>query len=1075
MEKNFSSSEARQLINEYQRLERDKESFRRTVENNRQLIKSEYNFLSAQETFSKDFSDALLHDADISIRMPGKEYFKLIGALYSARKYVLIESDIQQLDYSHLKEIKGLMDSLKPAAQAFGLRWVFTSSITKENAILAYEELSDRYRKAYLDKTNNYLDIVKIVETDDEAVILNDFKEYRSSYLAIFKKVLGYQNPGYNSIKETQSIFGLYDELDNYVNEADKQVLTEKKNTIDAIEQYLAEKAVDLLDEVPVEEVNREKKGIRIKTLKENGYKSMADIYAATSVHLSSINGITTETAEYCKKVAIDYLEKLQPSVKIRLNTDDKTRASTLLVKGLHKYIIKRNNQKRIMETADPYLEDVCKRLEVLKNAGNGVLWFFIDDDQARNIVSAYNYLSEFFNSQAYKAIREAGQAVKEDYEIISTNAAWQDFGKDPIGYINALEEISPGIMGGEDTVYGLPEDLAREIRDEAFFPEGLKCTLRRYQEWGVKYTLHQERVLLGDEMGLGKTVQAIAVMVSLKNTGATHFLVVCPASVIENWCREVVKHSKLRVTRIHGNDREKQFDSWLKTGSVGVTTYETLALLNLTMDYKFNLLVVDEAHYAKNPKARRSKNIRELSRHTDRILFMTGTALENNVEEMISLIRILDAHMADSIRGIAFLSSAPQFRTAVAPVYYRRKREDVLNELPDLIENQEWCTLSRTEWRAYEESVVHKNYADVRRVSWNIDDIRYSSKANRMKELVEEAKEEGRKVIVFSFFTDTIKKVCRIFGKSCYGPINGSVPPAKRQEIIDKFDKAPGGSVLAAQIQAGGTGLNIQSASIIILCEPQFKPSIENQAISRAYRMGQSRSVLVYRLLCKDTVDERIVEMLEEKQRIFDAFADKSVAADNSVQLDEKSFGDIIKEEIDRINAKNGKIEEELEFEHEVQNDDDNKEVEQEINDLATDDDNKGGEQERKYVFSDDNDNKEKQEIEILTPDNDSHVEELDNINVQVSPMIRSNNVTEEITRENSELVNKYENVDELLARYGIPYKDNRESGGGIWIVGGDELDAFIKEASDNGFEFVNKGNVGRSSSKRYSWCYKE
>lgn len=134
------------------------------------------------------------------------------------------------------------------------------------------------------------------------------------------------------------------------------------------------------------------------------------------------------------------------------------------------------------------------------------------------------------------------------------------------------------------------------------------------------------------------------------------------------------------------------------------------------------------------------------------------------------------------------------------------------------------------------------------------------------------------------------------------HGPINGSVTPNRRQEIIDDFDNAPAGKVLISQIIAGGTGLNIQSASVVIFCEPQLKPSIENQAIARAYRMGQARNVLVYRLLCENTIDERITEMLAEKQAIFNAFADKSVAADN-VEVDVKSLGNIIKEEIDRIN----------------------------------------------------------------------------------------------------------------------------------------------------------------------------
>ena len=494
-----------------------------------------------------------------------------------------------------------------------------------------------------------------------------------------------------------------------------------------------------------------------------------------------------------------------------------------------------------------------------------------------------------------------------EEIDSTTGSAAWQDFSCNSIRFFNTLEDINPGILGTDDAVYGLPEDLAREIQDQAFFPDGLLCELRRYQEWGVKYALHQEKVLLGDEMGLGKTVQAIATMVSLKNTGATHFMVVCPASVLTNWCREIRKMSKLSVTKIHGSDRYSAVQSWLKTGGVAATTYETTGHINLNHDFQFSLLVVDEAHYIKNPLAQRTMNVNAISEHAERLLFMTGTALENKVDEMVSLINMLQPKIAASVYGMEFLSSAPQFRERVAPVYYRRKREDVLTELPDLIENREWCTMTHTEEAVYEEAVLAKHYADARRVSWNVENLKDSSKAARMMELISEAAADGRKVIVFSFFLDTIRKVASLVGNQCFGPINGSISPQRRQEIIDEFDKAPAGAVLAAQIQAGGTGLNIQSASVVIICEPQFKPSIENQAISRAYRMGQTRNVLVYRLLCEGTVDEKITSLLESKQAIFDAFADKSVAANESKELDDKTFGNIIKEEIDRINAKRG------------------------------------------------------------------------------------------------------------------------------------------------------------------------
>ena len=405
--------------------------------------------------------------------------------------------------------------------------------------------------------------------------------------------------------------------------------------------------------------------------------------------------------------------------------------------------------------------------------------------------------------------------------------------------------------------------------------------------------------------MGLGKTIQAIATMVSLKNTGATHFVVVCPASVLTNWYREITKHSKLRATIIHGKTKESSFNSWLNSGGVAVTTYETTQYFKFYEDYKFELLIVDEAHYIKNPDTMRSKNVRSICQHANRILFMTGTALENKVEEMINLIRLLKPSIASELSNIAFMSSAPQFREKIAPVYYRRKRENVLTELPELIEAKEWCTMGKDEERIYENS-LYDSYPKVRKLSWNIEDLNKSCKAKRLKELIDEAESDGRKIIVFSFFLDTIQKISKFLGEKCSIPITGSVTSEKRQEIIDKFDKTPAGSVLLSQILAGGTGLNIQSASVVIICEPQFKPSIENQAISRAYRMGQSRNVLVYRLLCENTVDEKISDLLEEKQKVFNAFADKSVAAEASVEVNEKAFGDIIKEEIERINKKN-------------------------------------------------------------------------------------------------------------------------------------------------------------------------
>lgn len=712
----------------------------------------------------------------------------------------------------------------------------------------------------------------------------------------------------YFSFSDAKNLLQRYQRVLGQIHETGEVGDIYRNDVQKAANRYIAAEVLKLMRDIPVEEVNREKRGIRVKALRESGYTTYADILTASVYQLSTVRGISEDGARVVKRIVSDASEMAQKTTKLRLSVDNKTLGTTRLVVALSQYHRARQISAESERLIQENFSDVQTAFSDIQTATSIFRWLFGSKQKKQKAIDAYRLLEENlrggYEREAKRLSNEAGKL-----KFYSENDAWAAFKERPIQYINTLEEIVPDVLGNNDAVYGLPEELAREVQEECFFPDGLLCELRRYQEWGVKYILHQGRVLLGDEMGLGKTVQAIAAMVSLKNTGATHFIVLCPASVIINWCREIQKFSKLRAIKIHGTGRASALKDWLKTGGVAVTTYETTAYFKMPDDFKYTMLVVDEAHYIKNPSANRSMNTKTIAEHTERLLFMTGTALENHVDEMVNLIRILQPNIAAQISRMEVLSSAPQFREKVAPVYYRRKREDVLTELPELLETEEWCQLGFTEKQEYENAILGKNgHNTARRVSWNVDDLRDSSKAKRMLELIDEAEAEGRKVIVFSFYLDTIRKISDMLGGRCTEPINGSVAPARRQEIIDEFDKAPPGQVLAAQIVAGGTGLNIQSASVVIICEPQVKPSIENQAISRAYRMGQSRNVLVYRLLAENTIDERITDLLAKKQAIFDAFADKSVAAQN-VEIDATSLGNIIQEEIDRINKERGAV----------------------------------------------------------------------------------------------------------------------------------------------------------------------
>ena len=573
-----------------------------------------------------------------------------------------------------------------------------------------------------------------------------------------------------------------------------------KEKVKNASDDLVAQAVLKVLQDIPIEEINRDKKGFRVKALREYGYETIADIAPISVYTIASVRGISEDAAYSIKKIVNDIVSKARQGIKIRLSTDNQSEEATELVLALLQYHCSLAVSDDCSKLLSSSLQQITCAEEDLKVGLNGIRWFFSAKAKKEKAIEAFNLLTSLKDNEYGRNVGTQLD-VADKIERTQGSDAWQDFSNNSVRYFNDLEDINPGVLGNDDSVYGLPEDLAREIQEECFFPDGLLCELRRYQEWGVKYILHQERVLLGDEMGLGKTVQAIATMVSLRNTGGTHFIVVCPASVITNWCREIRKMSLLSVTKVHGAGRKAALESWIKTGGVAVTTYETVAYCKLPDDFKFKLLVVDEAHYIKNPGARRSINVKNLSVYAERLLLMTGTALENKVDEMISLIRILQPEIASKVQGMVFMASAPQFREAVSPVYYRRKREDVLTELPELIESREWCTLTRNEETFYEQAVLSKNYAEARRVSWNVDDLKDSSKAARLLELIDEAKSDGRKVIVFSFFRDTLRKVSMLLGDLCMNPINGSVTPQRRQEIIDEFDKAPAGTVLVAQI----------------------------------------------------------------------------------------------------------------------------------------------------------------------------------------------------------------------------------------------------------------------------------
>ena len=300
-----------------------------------------------------------------------------------------------------------------------------------------------------------------------------------------------------------------------------------------------------------------------------------------------------------------------------------------------------------------------------------------------------------------------------------------------------------------------------------------------------------------------------------------------------------------------------------------------------------------------KNLETRRTKTISRWLARAPRVLFMTGTPLENRVNEFVNLASLLDKEFAKNLNHAALAAGVDAFRKHVAPMYLRRNSSEVLKELPKMTEINEYCTWNGAEYEAYLKSVAGGNFKGRRKAGLKpVRDGVMPNKLERLIELTEEAFENGQKVIIFSYFRDVMKLVEGALGDRAMGPINGSVSPKRRQEIVDQFTALAEPKALIGQIQAAGTGLNIQGASVVILCEPQIKPSLEVQAIARAHRMGQVRTVQVHRLIIPEGVDGKMQEMLIRKQAEFDAYArDSTLAniAESAKDVDEESMAKVI------------------------------------------------------------------------------------------------------------------------------------------------------------------------------------
>lgn len=637
---------------------------------------------------------------------------------------------------------------------------------------------------------------------------------------------------------------------------------------------------------------------LRLGALAAAGYRTAADLVGVDATTIARVPGVGPGTARAVSAAVLQLADAVRAAmpVRLRLDTDDRpdTEASTRVVTALHALL-------RWWPQVDPhhdrlagYVRAVGTHSRAAAPATSRVRYALSLPrvrGRARRAVGALAGWTTSGQATALSSLLDDLAGVHDDAGF---DAAWSDVERRPATYTTALHRLVPGALDLAVERGLLAGELADQVVAHPLDTRLLRSTLRGYQEFGARFLLCQGRAVLGDEMGLGKTVQAVAAMAHLAAGGERHLLVVCPASVLVSWAREVTTHSALPVHRVHGDAATAAAARWVADGGVAVTTFGSMHHLpdpQVLPRPGLAMLVVDEAHLVRNPRARRSRSVARWARATPRVALLTGTPLQRHVDDFVALVDLVAPDLVPGLPRHLGLAGADAFRRAVAPVYLRRNQRDVLLELPALEVVDEWEELTASGARAYAAAVAEGHLVRMRRATTVVDGLPSSGKVGRLLEIVDDARENGRRVVVLSYFRgvlDVVTPVLRAHGVAHVGgPLTGDVPPGERQAMVDRLAAADphDGAVLVAQVEAGGVGLNLQCASVAVLCEPQLSPAVEAQAFARLHRMGQLRAVRAHRLLAEGTVDERLRAVLAERAREVDAYVRDSVLAQSSVR----------------------------------------------------------------------------------------------------------------------------------------------------------------------------------------------
>ena len=481
---------------------------------------------------------------------------------------------------------------------------------------------------------------------------------------------------------------------------------------------------------------------------------------------------------------------------------------------------------------------------------------------------------------------------------------------KNPVHNLNAplIDELTDGmsVKSGKHWQALLKQaEQARLYTPE--IPSTLQAELRDYQidgfKWLARLAQWRAGACLADDMGLGKTLQALALILTRAAQGPT--LIIAPTSVCFNWIDEIHRFTPtLQVQYFASGDRQKILD---ESGAMNIIicSYGLLqANAQMLSEVKWHTIIADEAQAFKNAQTKRSKAMMALQ--GDYKMILTGTPVENHLGELWNLFRFINPGLLGSLQSFNKQFASPiennhdkeasnRLKNLIKPFILRRMKSDVLTELPSRTEITVHVDLSDDETAFYEalrrqavERIAEiedepgqkriKILAEIMRLrracchpKLVMPELDMSSaKLQAFAEIVEELKENRHKALVFSQFVGHLEIIREFLDqeKISYQYLDGSTPQKKRKIAIDAF-QAGQGDIFLISLKAGGSGLNLTAADYVIHMDPWWNPAVEDQASDRAHRMGQTRPVTIYRLVTRNTIENKIVQLHQQKREL--------------------------------------------------------------------------------------------------------------------------------------------------------------------------------------------------------------